>query len=54
MCVLGTEIHPIVYGDWLKAGGNKLTALINGHFDVQPAEPLSLWESSPLEPVVVN
>ena len=49
-----TETHPIVYGDWLKAGGNKLTVLIYGHFDVQPAETLDLWESSPLEPFVVN
>ena len=49
-----TETHPIVYGDWLKTGGNKLTVLIYGHFGLQPAEPLDLWDSSPLEPVLVN
>ncbi len=52
--LMETETHPIVYGDWLKAGGDKLTVLIYGHFDVQPAEPLDLWESPPFEPVVVN
>ena len=45
--LMETETHPIVYGDWLQAGGNKLTVHIYEHFDMQPAEPLGLWESSP-------
>ena len=45
--LMETENHPIVYGDWLQAGGNKLTVHIYEHFDMQPAEPLGLWESSP-------
>lgn len=44
--IFPTEGHPIVYADWLHAAG-KPTILIYGHYDVQPAEPLELWESEP-------
>ena len=44
--VFPTEGHPIVYADWLHAHG-KPTILIYGHYDVQPPEPLELWESDP-------
>ncbi|MDG1935291.1 MAG: hypothetical protein P8I83_02560 [Paracoccaceae bacterium] len=40
--MMETETHPIVYGDWMLAGSDKLTVLIYGHFDVQPAEPFDL------------
>jgi len=43
-----TAGHSIVYGDWLHAPG-KPTLLFYGHYDVQPAEPLELWESPPWE-----
>lgn len=49
--VLETGGHPVVYADWLDAPG-KPTALIYGHFDVQPADPLDLWTSPPFEPTV--
>jgi len=49
--VLATEGHPVVYGDWLHAPG-KPTALIYGHYDVQPVDPLELWETPPFEPVI--
>ncbi len=48
--VIPTGRHPMVYGDWLHAGENAPTVLIYGHYDVQPAEPLDLWESPPFEP----
>lgn len=48
--IFPTRRHPIVYGDYTKAGSNKPTVLIYGHYDVQPAEPLNLWESQPFTP----
>lgn len=47
-----TDGHPIVYGEWLKAGPDAPTVLIYGHYDVQPVDPIEEWESSPFEPVV--
>jgi len=46
-----TEAHPIVYADWLHAEGAP-TAIVYGHYDVQPVDPLELWESPPFEPVL--
>ncbi|MDP8904947.1 MAG: dipeptidase [Chloroflexota bacterium] len=43
--------HPIVYGDWLHAAGAP-TVLVYGHYDVQPVDPLELWQRPPFEPVV--
>lgn len=48
-----TKGHPVVYGEWLKAPG-KPTVLIYGHYDVQPVDPLSLWETPPFEPQIRN
>ncbi|HVA86071.1 MAG TPA: dipeptidase [Candidatus Saccharimonadales bacterium] len=46
-----TGRHPIVYGDWLHAEGAP-TVIVYGHYDVQPVDPLDLWESPPFEPIV--
>ena len=43
--------HPVVYSDWLHAPG-KPTVLVYCHYDVQPVDPLDLWESPPFVPVV--
>lgn len=49
--IIPTGNHACVYGDWLHASG-KPTVLIYGHFDVQPADPLELWDRPPFAPVI--
>jgi len=46
-----TPGHPVVYGEWLHAEGAP-TILFYGHYDVQPVDPLDLWESPPFEATV--
>ena len=46
-----TPRHPIVYGEWLGAGGAP-TILVYGHYDVQPVDPIELWKTAPFEPTV--
>ena len=48
-----TAGHPVVYAEWLGAPG-KVTVLVYGHYDVQPADPLEQWQSPPWTPVVRN
>src|SRR6478736_4722438 len=49
--LIETPGHPVVYGDWLGAEGAP-TILFYGHYDVQPVDPLELWESPPFEATV--
>jgi len=48
-----TPGHPIVYAEYIPDPGAP-TALIYGHYDVQPVDPLNLWKSSPFEPLIEN
>ena len=46
-----TPGYPIIYGE--KIIDKKLpTVLVYGHYDVQPADPIDLWDSPPFEPVI--
>lgn len=51
--IIATDRHPLVYGDWLHAPG-KPTVLCYGHYDVQPPDPLELWQTPPFEPSIRN
>ena len=46
-----TAGYPIVYADMI-IDNSLPTVLIYGHYDVQPADPLELWESGPFEPII--
>jgi acetylornithine deacetylase/succinyl-diaminopimelate desuccinylase-like protein len=49
--LIETPGYPVVYGDWLGAPGAP-TILFYGHYDVQPVDPLDLWESPPFEATI--
>jgi acetylornithine deacetylase/succinyl-diaminopimelate desuccinylase-like protein len=49
--VMETAGHPVVYAEKI-IDPARPTVLVYGHYDVQPAEPLELWESGPFDPVV--
>ena len=51
--ILETAGNPVVYGEWI-VDESKPTALIYGHYDVQPPDPLDLWETPPFEPQIRN
>ena len=50
--IMPTAKHPVVYGDYLHAGADAPTILVYGHYDVQPADPLELWDTPPFEPTL--
>jgi len=49
--VIKTKGHPLVYGEWMGAK-DQPTVLVYGHYDVQPVDPLELWDNPPFEPTV--
>ena len=50
--VMATDGAPVVFGE--RKGKSDKTLLIYNHYDVQPPEPLELWESPPFEPEIRN
>ncbi|MCY3718037.1 MAG: dipeptidase [Anaerolineaceae bacterium] len=48
--ILPTGGNPVVYGEWLGAGGDAATVLLYAHYDVQPARREDGWNSEPFEP----
>ena len=48
-----TKGHPIVYAEKI-IDASLPTVLVYGHYDVQPADPLNLWDSPAFEPVIKN
>ncbi len=51
--VFATDGNPIVYGE-LITDSSKPTVLVYGHYDVQPPDPMELWDTPPFEPEVRN
>ncbi|MBT3448529.1 MAG: dipeptidase [Bacteroidetes Order II. Incertae sedis bacterium] len=51
--IMPTDGHPIVYAEHM-VDPSKPTILVYGHYDVQPPDPLELWDSEPFDPVVKN
>lgn len=49
--IIATPGHPIVYGEKV-IDTNLPTVMVYGHYDVQPADPVELWDSGPFDPVV--
>jgi len=49
--LIDTPGNPVTYGDWLGAEGAP-TILFYGHYDVQPVDPLELWESPPFDATI--
>ncbi len=52
VAVYPTARHPVVYGEMPASRPDAPTVLIYGHYDVQPPDPLGLWETPPFEPTV--
>lgn len=49
-----TPGHPTLFAQNLKAGPTKPTLLIYLHYDVQPVDPINLWQTPPFEPTIRN
>jgi acetylornithine deacetylase/succinyl-diaminopimelate desuccinylase-like protein len=50
--VMETSKHPVVYGDYIQAGDDAPVISVYGHYDVQPVDPIELWDIPPFEPTL--
>ena len=48
--LMPTPKHPIVFAEFNCGDPSRPTVLVYGHYDVQPADPLELWQSAPFTP----
>ena len=51
VAICKTEGNPIVFGEKI-IDKNLPTVLVYGHYDVQPPDPMDLWDSPPFEPII--
>jgi acetylornithine deacetylase/succinyl-diaminopimelate desuccinylase-like protein len=49
-----TAGHPMVVAHYKKPGAGRRKLLFYGHYDVQPVDPLNLWETEPFKPVLTT
>ena len=49
--IIETAGHPIVYADKI-ISDSAPTVLVYGHYDVQPADPIELWNNPPFDPII--
>jgi acetylornithine deacetylase/succinyl-diaminopimelate desuccinylase-like protein len=47
-----TSGHPVIFASYCGAGEDKPTLLIYNHYDVQPVDPLDLWQTPPFSPTI--
>lgn len=51
VALLASDTHPVVWAEGPEAPGRP-TVLVYGHYDVQPPDPLDLWETGPFDPTI--
>ncbi len=50
--IVPTDGHPLVWAEFPADRDDAPSVLVYGHYDVQPVDPIELWESDPFEPTV--
>ncbi len=50
--LITTDGHPIVWGEFAAKDPGAPSILVYGHYDVQPVDPIDLWESDPFVPTI--